>query len=379
MILNGVFIMSDLLQKKLVILDNIFPFLRSGFRVSEYNFYLNRYPNCEMYSDGYAKYINDYSKVYPQYLEKIKPISLFDNARRDISLIYTVFINGVMYYFKYIEATQTPFVFTLYPGGGFWLNDPVVDYKLARAFRSPLFRKVIVTQKRVYDYIIDNGFVTPDQVEMVYGMVTHPQYFNNTIPKKYYKKEKATFDICFVSHKYMPQGIDKGYDVFIKVCHELAVHFEDIRFHVVGNYGEGDIDVKQIKNKLRFYGLKDVEFFKEFYSNMDMIISPNVSFVLISGRNFDGFPTGCCIDAALNGVGLFCTDDLQQNIGFEHQKDIVIIPRDIHTILEQVKYYYTAPEKLYKLSALGQQKARELFDFDMQVQKRAAVIEAAMQ
>lgn len=373
--------MGDVLQKKLIILDNIltFPYLKSGFRVSEYNYYLDRYPNCEMYSDGYATFISEYSKVYPQYKEKIKPTSMFDNSRKDYALIYTIFLNGIINYFKVIEATQTPFVFTLYPGGGFWLNDPVVDNKLRMVFKSPLFRKVIVTQKKTYDHIIDKRLVVPDQVEMIYGMVTHPQYFNKTIPKKYYSKDKTTFDICFVSHKYMSKGIDKGYDVFINVCKKLAIDIKNIRFHVVGNYTERDIDVIEIKDKIKFYGLKNLDFFQEFYSSMDLIISPNVPFVLIKGKNFDGFPTGCCIDATLNGVGLFCTDELQQNTGFEHKKDIVIIPRDVNDIVNKVKYYYTSPEKLYELSALGQSRAKELFDFNIQMQKRAAVIEAAMQ
>ncbi|PKM94220.1 MAG: LPS biosynthesis protein RfbU [Firmicutes bacterium HGW-Firmicutes-1] len=371
--------MSNVLEKKLIILDDLFPYLKTGFRVSEYNHYLDKFPNCEMYSNVYEKYIDEYSKVYPQYTEKIKPIASFDSSRRDYALIYTVFINGIMNYLKFINATHTPFVFTLYPGGGFWLNDPVVNNKLVYAFKSPYFRKVIVTQKRTYDYIIENGFVTKDQVEMIYGMVTHPQYFNETIPKKYYKKDKPNFDICFVSHKYMPRGIDKGYDVFIEVCKKLAVDIPDIRFHVVGNYSNGDIDVSQIRDKITFYGLQNSDFFQKFYSSMDMIISPNVPFVLVKGKNFDGFPTGCCIDATLNGVGLCCTDELHQNISFKHHQDIIIVQRDVNTIVNQVKYYYTSPQKLYKLSMLGQLKSKKLFDFNMQMEKRVAVIQEAMQ
>lgn len=360
-------------------MDNVFPYLKSGFKISEYNYYLDQFPNCELYSDVYDKYIQEYTKVYPQYAEKIKPMTQFKPSSKESALIYTIFINGLMYYFNRIEEAQIPFVFTLYPGGGFWLNDPVVDNKLIRAFKSPLFKKVIVTQKRTYDYIISKGFVTPDQVEMIYGMVTHPQYFGKSLPKKCYKKDKATFDICFVSHKYMAKGIDKGYDVFIEVCKRLAVDMRDVRFHVVGNYDSLDIDVTAIKDKITFYGLQDLDFFQKFYSGMDMILSPNVPYVLIAGKNFDGFPTGCCIDAALNGVGLFCTDDLGQNSEFIHKKDIVIIPRDVKTIVDQIKYYYASPEKLYLLAALGQLKSKEVFNFDRQVQRRAAVIEAAMQ
>jgi len=372
-------LMDKVLQKKLVLMDDGFPCLKSGFRVSEYNYYLEKFPDCELYSEKYASYIHEYAEVYPKYREKIKPVAMFDINSKNYALIYTVFLNNLMNYFKWIKAIQAPFVFTLYPGGGFWLNDPGVDDKLTKVFKSPLFKKVIVTQKRTYDYIVDNHFAEPDKVEMIYGMVTHPQYFNKIPQKKYYKKDKAFFDICFVAHKYMQQGIDKGYDVFIKVCHKLAADIEDIRFHVVGNYDEKDMDVTGIRDKIKFYGLQDMAFFLDFYSGMDLIISPNVSFVLIEGKSFDGFPVGCCIDAALNGVGLMCTDDLKQNRDFVHRKDIVIIPRNVETIVEQARYYYTSPEKLYALSALGQLKSKKLFDFKMQMEKRAAIIETAMQ
>ena len=43
---------------------------------------------------------------------------------------------------------------------------------------------------------------------------------------------------------------------------------------------------------------------------MDLIISPNVPFVLASGA-FDGFPTACCMEAALSGTAMFVTDELK--------------------------------------------------------------------
>ena len=43
-----------------------------------------------------------------------------------------------------------------------------------------------------------------------------------SISKSFYKKTKNTFDICFVAYKYMEKGLDKGYDIFIQVCKNIA-------------------------------------------------------------------------------------------------------------------------------------------------------------
>lgn len=362
----------------MAILDDYFPNLKTGFRVSEFNHYLNKYPSCEVYSTRYDMHIHEYAAVYPQLSGKIKPFTQFDWTGKSYSLYYTVFLsNAYNFYFVY-ELANTPFVFELYPGGGYWINDPEIDAKLQKVFGSPLFRKVVVTQKMTYDYITSRGFVSPDKIAYIYGMVTHPQYFNTSIPKKFYRKDKSTFDICFVAHKYMPLGIDKGYNIFIDMCKKLASAAPDIMFHVVGNFDANDLDVGGIAGRIKFYGLQDPGFFPGFYSGMDIIVSPNIPFVLIPGKNYDGFPTGCCIDAGLHNVGVFCTDELRQNEHFEHKKDIFIIPPDALRIADSVMEYYYYPEKLYTMSALGQAKFREVFSFEKQMSQRDLVLQQYM-
>ena len=362
----------------MAILDDYFPNLKTGFRVSEFNYYLGRYPGCDVYSTRYDMHIHEYAAVYPQFRDRIKPFTQFDWTGKTYSLYYTVFLsNAHGFYFVY-ELSNIPFVFELYPGGGYWINDPEIDAKLIKVLQSPLFRKVIVTQKKTYDYITSRGFVSPDKIAYIYGMVTHPQYFQTPIPKRFYKKEKNTFDLCFVAHKYMPLGIDKGYSIFIDMCRKLAPAAEDILFHVVGNFDGTDIYVGDMDKRIKFYGLQDHNFFPGFYSGMDIIVSPNIPFVLIPGRNYDGFPTGCCIDAGLHNVGVFCTDELRQNEFFEHGKNIFIIPPDAGRIADSIMEYYRDPQKLYAMSALGQAKFREVFDFGAQMSKRASVLEQFM-
>lgn len=370
--------MSGIPQKKLTILDDYFPNLKTGFRISEFNYYLERYPNCEVYSTRYDLHHLEYEAAYPQFTGRVKPFTLFDWTGKSNSLYYTVFLNNAYNFYFVYELANTPFIFELYPGGGYWINDPEIDAKLIKVLQSPLLKKVIVTQKMTYDYIMNRGFATPDKVAYIYGMVTHPQYFQTAIPKKFYGKDKATFDVCFVANKYMPLGRDKGYHLFIETCKKLAPAAADIMFHVVGSFDRDEINLAGIENRITFYGPRDHSFFPDFYSGMDMIVSPNAPFLLIPGKSYDGFPTGCCIDAALHNVGVFCTDLLNQNAHFEHRKNIFLISLDPIDIADSIMEYYHDPEKLYLMSACGQAKFREVFDFGKQMGERAAVIDQAM-
>ncbi|MCR4436033.1 MAG: hypothetical protein QHH06_06100 [Clostridiales bacterium] len=132
-----------------------------------------------------------------------------------------------------------------------------------------------MTQQFTYDYIINKGFTTPSRVEYIYGIVTHPEYFRNTPRKKYFKKDKNTFDICFVAHKYMLLGLDKEYDMFIAVCKKLAACTSNILFHVAGNFDRNEINVDDMNGRIIFYGLRDPDFFPGFYSGMDIILFPS--------------------------------------------------------------------------------------------------------
>ena len=99
---------------------------------------------------------------------------------------------------------------------------------------------------------------------------------------------------------------------------------EKFRFHVVGGFSEDDIEVSDIINKIKFYGYLKPEELRKFYITQDLIISPNRTNVLSKGA-FDGFPTGCSIEAGLCGVAMFVTDELNQNSVLIDNKDCVFI------------------------------------------------------
>jgi len=386
---------AALADDRIIILDDIFPHLLSAFRIAEYNTYLARYPNAVVYSTGTSfKYLNDtrsfqevlqdYLEYYPQFKSRVFEFSPDLMPILTGRLVYLIFLNNTFNFIDLIEKSQIPFIFTLYPGGGFIPDDEESDKKLFRVCSSKYFQKVIVTQKYIGDYLINKKMCTPDQVELIYGVVTSIEtIIPDQLDKKYYKLNKETFDICFVAHKYMIRGLNKGYDVFIEVAKILYnLHGSNIVFHVVGNFDEKDIEVSELKDNIKFYGTRTTDWFPQFYANMDIIMSPNIPLHYIMPevkKSFiDGFPTGCCVEAGFCGTVVFCTDTVNQNIAFKNGEDIVIIPRDIEVICTLVSRYYHNPQALYELSRIGQHSFRRIFKLENQMEPRLRLISEAL-
>lgn len=362
-------------QGKMVILDETFPNMASGFRIAEYSSYLRQYENCEVYSATglFDEYKKEYSKYYPELIDRVKKFDTkYDFSSS--SLFYMIFLRIAYMFLPLIEYYKKPFIFTLYAGGDFYLNDKESDMKLRKVCNSPYLKKIIVNQKITYEYLVNNNFVSEDKIEYVFGGVNQQDYWNQNLKlKKYYKKDKETFDICFVAYKYIDKGANKGYDTFIEVAKELAKFSDDIRFHVVGGFDENEIDVEEIRDKITFYGRQYQEFFPEFYSRMDVLLSLERPFLLHPG-NFGGFPTGSTVQTALNGVAVFGRDILKQNDMFTDGEDIIILPDSVEEMILIIIYYYNNLDCLYMLSEKCRKKFEEVFSMKNQMGKRIDIL-----
>jgi glycosyltransferase involved in cell wall biosynthesis len=371
-------------EMDLAVFDDLFPHPQSAFRLAEYNAYLDRFPNSRVYSTGGALHLinkretfrsvlDEYAGNFPRFQDRVAPFPGIRGVKPKIA--YCLFINNARWVLPLAQKAGAALVFTLYPGGGFRLRDPECDETLKRVCGSKNFRKVIVTQNVTRDYLLQNGICAAEAIEFIYGGA-FPNHTNGQERpvKKRFGVAKDTFDLCFVAHKYMPQGRDKGYDIFIAAAKILARSCPQARFHVVGPFTESDLDVTELGARIRFYGSQRTEFFDGFYQRMDMILSPNASFVLQPGA-FDGFPTGCCIEAGMCGVAVMATDDLNQNVAFRDGVDIAIINRDARTISQRVEFYYQHPPALHELADRGQASFRRVFDFKAQMQPRFNVFE----
>lgn len=372
----------------LVVFDDVFPSIYSPFRYEEYVEYLKKFERVYIYTTGTSflalnekrnvqEVIEEFEKKFPEYKERIFKLN-YENKeklrefRNKIAII--TFLQNTKKNLEIIEKYQIPFIFTLYPGGGFILNNEESDEKLRSIFKSKYFRKVIVTQKITYDYLIKNKFCKEEEIEFIYGIVTPENILQTNIENKvYYKKGKETFDLCFVAHKYCEKGIDKGYDLFIDVANKMSKKHRNIKFHVVGGFDENDIDITEIKDKIKFYGIQSSEELINLYKNMDVIISPNRPFKLSKG-SFDGFPTGSCTEAMINKVVLMCSDELKLNTKFEDGKEIIIIKTETDDIVEKVENLYKNPNKIVEIANNGRKKALKVYSKRNQILPRIKAI-----
>ena len=364
-------------HKRLIILDEIFPSLFTAFRIAEFNAILHHFPGAVVYSSRiYRVDFRDYAKLYPDLAGRVRR---FSSALRLRGAAYVVFLNNIIQYIDKIEDARLPFVLELYPGGGLLLDQPRSDTRLSRVFESPFFRKVIVTQNVTRDYLLRKRFCRKDQIEFIFGVVVSSNVLHDGSPSRIrYGAGKKTLDICFVANKNVPRGADKGYDRFIEAARILSKRHSQVRFHVVGQLTEQDVDVGDLGDKIAFYGHQPTSFFPQFHARMDIILSPNIPFVLYAGA-FDGFPTGACVEAALCGTALFVTDELGMNDGyFKDGEEIVIISREPDQIADTIRKYISEPERLSSIGQNGQRAARLIFSLEVQMAPRLRVLSDLM-
>lgn len=365
-------------RRSLLILDDFFPNLLTAFRIAELNCLLRRFPDALVFStqpDPSA--FVEYTAVYPDLGSRVRPFH--PHRRLRASAGYFVFLNNAFAHVARFERERIPFVLELYPGGGLQLADSTSDAKLRRVLGSPMFRRVIVTQRVTRDYLVQQRFCLPEQMEYVFGVVMlSDQLAEVPAARRRLGESKDAADVCFVAAKYTPTGADKGYDRFIEFARILRQTHANTRFHVVGGFQAGDVYVRDFGDSMKFYGPRPTSFFPEFYSRMDAIVSPNTPFLLAPGA-FDGFPLGCCIEAALCGCAVFLTDPLQLNDGrFRDREELVLIPPEPAGIAALVREYLHDPPRLRALAEQGERAMRARFALEVQMAPRLRLIAAAM-
>jgi glycosyltransferase involved in cell wall biosynthesis len=307
--------------------------------------------------------LKDYLSRYPEAKGKVKYLS--DKDSYHINLAYTYFLAETYTLLPFLERHNIPFVFLLNPGGAFAMDNKSSDDMLRAVFASPCFRKVILNQEPNHDYLIRKKLCTKQ--DAIYDFSGSAQFkLSDLKPKKFYPKDKSTFDICFVAAKYTPLGVDKGYDLFIGAAKQLARRYPDIRFHVVGGFDEHEIDVLDIKDAITFYGYMQPHKLPEFYCGMDIYLSPNRPGKLYQG-NADGFPLSA--GAMYCGVCGFNADETHLNTEFDDD-EVVIVRTQVKDIVKKVEYFYEHLDELYGVSRKGQKKAQFFYDIDRHIDKR---------
>lgn len=384
---NLQYTIPNLVEKcDIAIIDHLFPYKKAGFRWCEFMGYLEDSSLKEKikfyYFDQNVLFgcfeknrmldiVRSFKKEYPQFskqMERITPRTIIKTK-----LIYVVFLFTIISIIDFLEESRIPFVFTLYPGGGFLINDAKSDNQLRRIFSSPCFRKVIVNQKTTLNYLLKNKLCRRENIELIFGIPISTIQTVDTITKKRYRFDKQSLDVCFIGHRYSEFGLEKGYDVFISVAKKLCEKYDNIFFHVVGNFDETTLDIKDISNKISFYGIVHIDDFNNFCVDKDVILSPSKK-NMVNPKDFDGFPTGSAVEAGVRGVAIICSDELNENDLFINNEEIVIVPPDVDIIIDRMEYFYNNPGKLKDIGEKGSEKIKELYNFDKQILPRINVL-----
>ena len=357
----------------MVILDDYFPEVIGGFRLAEYNAYFAASSTVEVLSTkgDVESHIADYERVFPECTSRVRRFSeeLLDSA----GLAYMNFLNNAAAFLPALTAADVPFVLTMYPGGGLALGLAETEEKLNAVLSSQLLQAVITTQP-ITTALVNERVAGRLPITEVLGVVANPIYFQRVPAHATYVGEgKPDLNVCFVAERYMAGGLNKGFPEFLETVLRLRKAGVSATGHVVGGCTPDDSPSPELLHGITFYGRLTTEALMDFFSTMDVIVSANRPGVLIEG-NFDGFPTGCCVEAALCGVAVVAADELGQNRLFRSGHDIVIVRPDAEECSDQIIRLLERPSGLADLARRGQYAFRSKYTPTVQIGARRAVL-----
>lgn len=373
-------------QFDLIIFDNFLPSRLSPWRSFEFSEYLEIYKNSKIilstgnyrnYSLGesFTKNKNYLVKEYPNFKIKLRKIFLFENV--NTRLFYCLFFNNISANFEFLKRKNIPFMFTLYPGGGFEINNESINNRLKEICSAQNFKGIIVNQSFIKKYLIKSNICSEDMILYVPGSPT-----NLDLVTKEPSSEKFLISqelkIAFVANKYMKGGKDKGFDIFIITALKLLETYPEIEFHIVGDFNPEDLIELVLPNHSNFFfhGQLSMVDLNSLLFNTHIVISPNQPFML-KKYSFDGFPLNSCVLGGLNLNALLMTDYFfeAEASKWENEKHFVKIYPKSEEIVRIVIDLYLDREKLYNLALNARDKIIESYSWEKQIKPRIQFIE----
>lgn len=368
----------DLNQKDIIIFDDCIPSLLSPWRNFEYEQICKEFENVKIYTtlttynnysqgNGYKVNRDKLYKMYP--FLKNKLVKFKRKRKYKSKLAYFLFYNNLVQFYPILIKLNLPFTFTLYPGGGFYFNNPEIDSFLTNVFKNDLCKGVIVNQSCTKQYLIDKGICPDNRIRLIPGVCLNIQ--NYMVENYVYDKPTDKTNIVFFANKYTPDGSDKGFDTFQKIALELLTRKNDFSFTVIGGFSKSDLIDPKLDDYINFKGMIDETQFESILSQTHLLISANLPFKLYPGA-FDGFPLSTAVTAALYGNLNLMTDYFNESekIDLIDGLDFIKIDTDVNAIVETIIDLNKNKDSLKEKAINGRNKMLKLYHFDSQIVPR---------
>jgi lipopolysaccharide transport system ATP-binding protein len=344
----------------------------TGFRVAEFVHYLRVFPGLRVTSTcPDLGHYESFAQRYPDVSHRVIPWrpAVFETA----GAAWFVFLNNVYTWVAEMERRSIPFGFTLYPGGGFNLGDPESETKLARVLSSPMLRAIVATQPITVETLrrTDSHILVHD----IPGVVVNPAYVVGSCARTCVPASGAA-RVCFAAFRYDPGGRSKGFPQFLSAAAILAELHPGMRFAVAGDLGPQDWPVPApLHGRITFHGPMPTAELRAFFLKQDIIISPSRRHA-VSGTEFDGFPTGSCVEAALCGVAVLSSDELNQNRGYRVGEEILVCTPEPEAIAATLDPVIRDTAQLAALAEAGRRRTIMLYGAAAQLVPRTRILRA---
>lgn len=369
-----------LLNKKydLIIFDNILPLSFSPWRNFEFDWLVKSFDNSKIVSSltGFKKFSNNVSVldsrrkisyIYPNLEKKLYLRSFFNGY--NTNLFYCLFYDNLLANLPFLKKYKIPFVFTLYPGGGFLIDNSQVEKNLIEIFSLSNFKGVIVNQYFTKNYLESKFAINSQNILLVPGVPFNDKVFSDKV--NFSKNFLHKLKILFMAQKNIDGGKDKGFDTFINISKILINRGYDISFEIIGNFDESDLDNEFYRSYYSFHGRLSENELSSVLNETHMIISPNKPFFLKPG-SFDGFPLGTCVIAGYFLNGLFLADFLDESkpTKWIDGENFCRLDEDFENNCKKIIFYLENREELKKISVKAREKIRNDYSFQNQIVPR---------
>lgn len=371
-------------KNNIVIFDDFLPSNLSPWRSYEFHEIVKHFEKVKIICDTTTYQHYNQGKSFKENFKLLKQQYPFFNKaivktnkhlKIKSDLAYTLFYNNIIKHFDFIEENKIPFAFTLYPGGGFVLNDKGINDNLKKICSSKFFKGLIVNQHVTKEYLIENNITTADKINLIPGVS-----LNLVGDFKFIEKEYSVIKIVFFANKYTEGGKDKGFDVFQNIVFQLIQNKQNIIPVVIGNFSNDDLIFNELIDKVVFKGvLNEAEYQKELETT-HIFISPNQPNILAPGA-FDGFPLSTAVAASLANNVLFLTDyyNEAEKIGFIDGLDFYKLTNSLTENVTLIESVIANNELMKEISQNGKNKTLNLYSFNNQIQPRIEFLKKCFQ